>query len=48
MMGLPGDSSPPSRFVKTAIYLKNALPSTNAFTALNLAEHIINRTWISP
>lgn len=42
MIGLPGDVSPPSRFVKTAVLKTAALPVNNAAGALNLAEHIIN------
>lgn len=42
MVGLPGDISPPSRFVKTAILLDVALPVSNATEAVNLAEHVIN------
>lgn len=40
--GLPGDASPPSRFVKIAFMLKNVFPAKNANELLNLAEHIIN------
>lgn len=42
MKGLPGDVSPPSRFVKTNFMTKSALPVEQAKDALNLAEHIIN------
>jgi len=42
MKGLPGDVSPPSRFVKTAILLTTASPTQNSAEALNLAQHIIN------
>lgn len=41
-IGLPGDASPPSRFVKTSFLLKNVFPVNNAPDLLNLAEHIIN------
>lgn len=41
-VGLPGDASPPSRFVKTAFMLHNVYPAENATDLLNLAEHIIN------
>jgi len=40
--GLPGDYSPPSRFVKMAFLLKNAMPVNNAQEAVVLATHIIN------
>lgn len=42
MLGLPGDISPPSRFVKMAIMLQTVFSITNAMEAVNLAEHIIN------
>lgn len=42
MLGLPGDWTPPSRFVKTALTINAALTPKNADEAVNLAEHIIN------
>jgi choloylglycine hydrolase len=42
MFGLPGDPSPPSRFVKTAVMLAAATPANDMPSAINLAEHIIN------
>jgi choloylglycine hydrolase len=42
MVGLPGDTSPPSRFVKTAIMLQTVFPAADGTSAINLAEHIIN------
>lgn len=42
MLGLPGDVSPPSRFVKISSLLTTALPAKNADDAVNLAQHIIN------
>jgi choloylglycine hydrolase len=42
MLGLPGDISPASRFVKMAYMLHYALPTDDATTTINLAEHIIN------
>ena len=42
MFGLPGDITPPSRFVKTAIILEVAIKPANATEAVNLAEHIMN------
>ncbi len=41
-MGLPGDASPPSRFVKVAFMLKNVYSANNAQDLLNLAQHIMN------
>ena len=40
--GLPGDASPPSRFVKTAFMVHNAYPAKDKDSIVNLAEHIIN------
>lgn len=42
MVGLPGDVSPPSRFVKIAFLVKNTYQAENAVDVLNLAQHIIN------
>lgn len=42
MVGLPGDVSPPSRFVKTSFMLNYVYPANNAADVLNLAQHIIN------
>lgn len=42
MIGLPGDISPPSRFVKTVALTRTAIPAEDAAGALNMAEHIIN------
>ncbi|EHL29287.1 linear amide C-N hydrolase [Legionella drancourtii] len=41
-IGLPGDASPPSRFVKTAFMVHNVDPANNSTDLLNLAQHIIN------
>ena len=41
-VGLPGDASPPSRFVKTAFMQKNVYQAKDPVELLNLAEHIIN------
>ncbi|MES2218311.1 MAG: linear amide C-N hydrolase [Pseudomonadota bacterium] len=42
MIGMPGDVSPPSRFIKMAALLHVVVPATDSNEALNLAEHIIN------
>jgi choloylglycine hydrolase len=42
MVGLPGDISPPSRFVKVNLMLKTVLTPKDAPEALNQAIHIIN------
>ena len=40
--GLPGDWTPPSRFVKLAFGVDAALPQKDAAAAVNLAEHLLN------
>ncbi len=42
MHGLPGDITPPSRFVKMSVMLKTIFTPANAEEALNVAQHIIN------
>lgn len=42
MMGLPGDSTPPSRFVRAAYLKLYAQTPANAPAACNLAFHILN------
>ena len=42
MLGLPGDVSPSSRFIKMSYMLQYAYPTENAQDAVNVAEHIIN------
>ncbi len=42
MMGLPGDISPPSRFVRIATLMRVAFPMSSIQSELNLAQHIIN------
>jgi len=42
MLGLPGDWTPPSRFVRVAYSLDAALPVEDAAGAVNLAEHLLN------
>lgn len=42
MLGLPGDVSPSSRFVKMAYMLQYSYQVDDAAAAVNLAEHIIN------
>ncbi len=46
MVGLPGDTTPPSRFVKMAFLQKTALPVENAEQAVVLSEHIIDNVFI--
>ena len=41
-IGLPGDASPPSRFVKIAFMIANVYAVQNAHDLVNLATHIIN------
>lgn len=42
MLGLPGDYTPPSRFVRTASLVHSSLPVTGTDAGLNLAMTIIN------
>jgi choloylglycine hydrolase len=42
LMGLPGDFTPPSRFVKMAKLMQFADKPANAQSALNLAQHMMN------
>jgi len=42
LMGLPGDFTPPSRFVKMAKLIQYADKSATGKDALNLAQHIMN------
>jgi choloylglycine hydrolase len=42
MLGLPGDISPPSRFVKTSVLKAVAMPAKDTVGVVNLAQHIIN------
>ncbi|MDD5128747.1 MAG: choloylglycine hydrolase family protein [Candidatus Omnitrophica bacterium] len=42
LLGLPGDWTPPSRFVRVAYSLDAALPVQGATEAINLAEHLLN------
>lgn len=41
-LGLPGDFTPPSRFVKMAYLVQTSVPSTDAVSAVVQAEHILN------
>jgi choloylglycine hydrolase len=41
-VGLPGDATPPSRFVKTSFMVSTVNPVNNADELINLAQHIIN------
>jgi choloylglycine hydrolase len=42
MFGLPGDYTPPSRFVRLAMFEKFVTPQPDAATNLNLCQHVIN------
>jgi choloylglycine hydrolase len=42
LLGLPGDWTPPSRFVRVAYSLDAALPVKDVSGAINLAEHLLN------
>lgn len=41
-LGIPGDWTPPSRFVKMATLLRFAAPAANAAEGVNLCEHLLN------
>jgi len=43
MVGLPGDFTPPSRFVRAAIFSSAAIPSKNSDESVNQAFHILNQ-----
>lgn len=43
MVGLPGDFTPPSRFVRSFFFCTSALPSNNAEQAVFQAFHILNQ-----
>ena len=42
MLGLPGDSTPPSRFVRAVAFTQSALQPDNSEEAINLMYHIMN------
>lgn len=42
MFGLPGDYTPPSRFVRLAMFEKFVTPQPDAAGNLNLCQHVIN------
>ena len=42
MIGLPGDFTPPSRFVRAAIFSKTAVPSKTAQSGVEQVFHILN------
>ena len=42
MLGIPGDSTPPSRFVRAAMFAHFAAPAENAGKGVSLAAHILN------
>lgn len=43
MVGMPGDFTPPSRFVRAAIFSITAIPSENASDAVLQAFHVLNQ-----
>ncbi len=42
LLGMPGDYTPPGRFVRTAFLAASSLPAQDAESAVNLAFHILN------
>ena len=47
-VGLPGDFTPPSRFVRMAFYLQNALPQKTTGEAVGTIFHFLNNFDIPP
>ena len=43
LLGLPGDFTPPSRFVRAVVYSKSAVPNQTAEDAVFAAFHILNQ-----
>lgn len=43
MVGMPGDFTPPSRFVRAAIFSTTAIPSDNADDGVSQVFHILNQ-----
>ena len=42
MMGIPGDFTPPSRFVRATAFVATAIPSTTSVEGINQVFHILN------
>ncbi len=42
MLGLPGDFTPPSRFVRAAVFSATAIPEKNAEKGIQQVFHILN------
>ncbi len=42
MLGIPGDTTPPSRFVRASAYVLSAKPVASGIESVRLAEHIVN------
>lgn len=42
LLGIPGDWTPPSRFVRMTTFLRFAEPANDAAGGINLAEHLLN------
>lgn len=42
MLGLPGDFTPPARFVRAAVFSATAIPETNADRGIKQVFHILN------
>ena len=47
MFGLPGDITPPSRFVRLAVLRQFADQAPDAANALKLARHLLNSVYIT-
>lgn len=42
MLGVPGDLTPPSRFIRAVAYASSVVPPANADDAVRLTEHVMN------
>jgi choloylglycine hydrolase len=53
LLGIPGDPTPPSRFVRALAYVVSAQPQPDGIASVRAAEHILNnfdipRGWLRP
>ncbi|MFD1199429.1 linear amide C-N hydrolase [Brucella gallinifaecis] len=42
MLGIPGDTTPPSRFIRASAFVLSAQPVASGVESVRLAEHIVN------
>jgi choloylglycine hydrolase len=48
LLGIPGDFTPPSRFVQAVFFSKSAIPADNCIDAVLQIFHILNQFDIPP